>query len=364
MTTKSFPLASLIVILMGILLTNSAGFNENNSRLTTSCTSTSQCITFDLEIPNIETSELIVNDIKYASFAIEGEGCTYDHDRPMLPAISRFVVVPPRDGLDLVYHSSEPQRFDISEPVVLCRDEDLTTSPFPLLAYGGVRQHGYYPPVIAEMSEPFIIRGVRLVKVTTYPIQYNPATGEYFHREHITAEIRSTKEAPVNPVEHLLRHNRSRVFLDFIEALAINGDQVRRDQPDDEAPEYVGHYLVVTHENCLQYAAPFIEWRRKAGYKVEILSLSANNAGDEEFVSDAIQEIYDDYLDDGIDPFDFLLLIGDRTQHQYGPNAQWILNAESGVSIWGNPPHADYEYACLEGRDDHHPDVGFARWPN
>ena len=30
---------------------------------------------------------------------------------------------------------------------------------------------GLYPPLVAEMSEPFVIRGVRLVKVTTYPVQ-------------------------------------------------------------------------------------------------------------------------------------------------------------------------------------------------
>ncbi|MBT7616086.1 MAG: hypothetical protein HN590_02240, partial [Calditrichaeota bacterium] len=215
---------------------------------------------------------------------------------------------------------------------------------------------GLFPPVIAKMSEPVVVRGVRLVKITTYPVQYDYDNNNYIHHDQIETKIRFTDTEPVNPARHPNRRNRSREFLKFIEALAINGDIVRRDDPEDDMEtEYVGHYLVVCHEDVLEYAAPFIEWRRKSGWKMDILSLSPGQAGQYNTVMGLIRGLYNGYLDDGIDPFDYILLIGDRARYMHGPAAQNILQA--------NQDHADYSYALLEGNDDF-PDVAISRWPS
>ncbi|MBT3233938.1 MAG: T9SS type A sorting domain-containing protein, partial [Calditrichaeota bacterium] len=220
---------------------------------------------------------------------------------------------------------------------------------------------------IAEMSQPIVIRGVRLVKVDTYPIQYNYESESYLYYPHIETEICYTDAPPVNPVRNPNRSNRSREFLKYIKEFAINGDIVGRDDPDgDRIPEFLGHYLVVSHENCLEFARPFIEWRRKSGYKIDILNLTANQARNSALVKREIQERYDEYLNNGIDPFDYILLIGDRNLYWESPRAEWILHSFFGESTWGGDDfayHADYLYACLEGgNNDRYPDVGISRW--
>ncbi|MDP8228023.1 MAG: C25 family cysteine peptidase, partial [Candidatus Electryoneaceae bacterium] len=321
-------------------------------------------ISLSFDLSNVDPSQVEENGDMYDSHLIVAEGMTYEYNRPILPMVSRFVVVSPDAGIDLVVHSDEPRRAPAGHSPALCLDEGLPESKLAN-CYELRPDDGIYPPQVALMSEPFVIRGVRMVKVTTYPVQYDPATDEFIYNEHIETEIITTDEPGINPVYQPIRRNRSREFLKFIRNFAINGDIVGRDDPDEGERPYVGHYLIVTNHNCLEFAGPFIEWRRKAGYKVDIYDVGNNNRNIDA-IKTGIQSRYDDYLDDGIDPFDYILLIGDRTTYQYSrPQADWILQSPVGNSVWGGAPHADYEYACLEGgNNDRHPDVAIAMWPN
>ncbi|NQU06002.1 MAG: hypothetical protein HQ568_07905 [Calditrichaeota bacterium] len=319
-------------------------------------------ISIDFSLETLNTADLNINGETYSQITIGGEGITWEYDKPVLPAVGRLVFVPPDAGIELIVHASEPRIEKAEFSPTICNDEsvDKTSVHFQL-----AQPSELYPPVIAEVSEPFVIRGIRLVKVTTYPVQYNAATGEYLHYDRIETELRFTDNDPVNPAYFPERRNRSPELTKMLRGLAINGDQVGRDDPGrDTEPEYVGHYLIVTHENCLEYIADFIEWRRKSGWKMDIYSVPSNHALNTNTIKNQIQERYDAYLDDGVDPFDHLLLVGDRSAYTSGCNdmgSHWQIAAETGSSRWGNPPHADYRYALLEGNDDM-PDLGISRW--
>ncbi|NQU05437.1 MAG: hypothetical protein HQ568_05030, partial [Calditrichaeota bacterium] len=314
-----------------------------------------QSISMNFEISELEIHEVVKDNQSFDSFAIPGEGTTYDYGRPLLPAISRFVVVPSQSGLSLVIETDEPRIIKASNPPAICDDEELTSSN-----YSDLPDDAIYPPIIAEMSEPTIIRGVRLVKITTYPLQYNSVTNEYIHRPHIRTDIVTTGSEPVNPTVHSDNRRHSDYFLRYIEDMAINGSDIRRDNPGDVEPPYNGHYAIATNDECLPYIIPFIEWRRKAGYKVDVLSFrNGGAAGNASGIRTALQNLYDEYLDNDIEPFDLLLLVGDRTNAIGGVG--WILGSFQGNSTWGGAPHADYEFGLLEGNDNH-PDVGIGRW--
>jgi|GEM_PF-2571944 len=187
----------------------------------------------------------------------------------------------------------------------------------PILGWQDYPDDGLFPPMAAEMSKPSIIRGVRVVKVSVYPVQYNKTERKYIIHDRIETEISFTDAEPINPVLQPTRRHRSQQFLRVIDGLTLNGDDIARDDPDfGEAASILGHYLIVTIDNILEYSAPFIEWRRKSGYKVDILSLSRGQAGQPSLVKREIQARYDEYLDDGIDPFDFVHLIGDRSAYE------------------------------------------------
>ncbi|NQU04442.1 MAG: hypothetical protein HQ568_00005, partial [Calditrichaeota bacterium] len=353
---KHLNLSLLILLLTLSTALASDDVSLNLNKNVTILSADNQSISMNFELSELEIHEIVKDNKSFDSFAIPDEGITYEKGRPILPAVSRFVIIPPRAGIELFVEADEPRIVKAANPPAVCNDENIES-----LSLADVNDYGLYPPVIAELSKPTVIRGVRMVKITTYPIQYNPSTNEYLHRDRILTKLVFTDDEPVNPARVPIRRNRSRNFLKYIETLAINGDQVGRDDPDIE-PEYIGHYLVVIQEAGLQWVAPFIEWRRKSGYKVDILSLTSGQAGSAGTVEGLIQDRYDAYLDDGLDPFEYVLLVGDRTAYENAPGPGWVLQAHVGQTAWPNAHHGDYLYGCLEG-NDHHPDVAITRWP-
>ena len=63
----------------------------------------------------------------------------------------------------------------------------------------------------------------------TYPVQYDRQNNRYIYNDRIDAELSFNDSAPVNPVLSDVRRNRSREFLNFIRALAVNGEDLGRD---------------------------------------------------------------------------------------------------------------------------------------
>ena len=352
--------SAIMLILFGSASTAFSSEMVAETQHVTVLSSTANEIVLDFNLSGV-SNEIITRDGQdYQFFSFSDEGIFVESGKPVLPAVSRFVVVPPQTGLRFVVHDDQQRHLRSTHSPILFEADQISAT----VDNDDNEAEELIPSVVAEMSEPIVIRGVRLVKVTTYPVQYNPASKTYLVNNNIQTEIQFTDDEPANPVYHPNRRNRSRQFLKYIRALAINGDEVGRDDPDrDTEPEYIGHYLIVTHERCLEFAAPFIEWRRKSGYKVDILSMTSGQAGNPGTVKDLIQDRYDEYVDNDIDPFDEILLIGDRAHYYYTQAANWILRPYRGNPTWGNDDRADYLFACLEGgNNDHHPDVGFSRW--
>jgi hypothetical protein len=307
-------------------------------------------ITFDSRTLAREEDSTVA--IKGGDWVLPGEGQLTVEGKPLLPAISRFVVIPPDKSVELVIRDGSVRRVAAERsPKPFAADtEQVAMKPKKWETNGG----GLFPPEISEMSDPMVIRGVRLVRVTTYPVQFEEQTQTWLIHDHIEADLRFSNNLPANPVQVPIRRHRSQTFLKFIRILAINGDRVGRDDPDLEIePAYAGHYLVVSVEECLAAAAPFIEWRRKAGYKVDIFSVPSNHAQDTLWVKNGIQTRYDSYLDQGIDPFDMILLIGDHSYGGMEPREEALI---------ANPNYG-WDYTLLEGdNNDFIPDVAFGHW--
>jgi hypothetical protein len=284
-----------------------------------------------------------------------GTGITYNYNKPILPFISKVIIIPPQAAVKLNVEVGDIRVVPLDSSPRICLDEEVRCVDHIDDDYE------IYPPQLAEISTPYVIRGVRMVKLTLNPVRYQKSTNCLIFCDNLQAELEFTDDEPINPVEHPNRSHRSSEFMKFLDQYAENSEIIRRDHVDEI--EYKGdHYLVVTHEGCLPYVAPLIEWKRKSGHKVDILSIPNNISRDPEQIKPLIQERYDAYLEDGVDPFDQLLLIGDRSGYVWTGPGPWQLEAERGESIWGGgASHADYKYALLEG-DDNYPDVGFARF--
>jgi hypothetical protein len=305
-------------------------------------------ISLSFELSDLERREVVKENETYDVIGLPDEGMIYAYGEPLLPSMSRFVVVPPDVGIELIVRTSEPRRTQGKNSPAVCDDEGLNQTMFREFT---PNRNSRFPAEVAEMADPYVIRGVRVVKITTYPIQYEYETNSYIEYDRIDTELRFTDDPPVNPARVPIRRNRSKNFLNFIDGMTMNGADVGRDDPDTE-PEYIGHYCIAVMSQVQRYAAPFIEWRRKSGYKVDVIRATS---GDYSSVKQSIQRLYDGYLDDGIDPFEHLLVIGDRPSYGHGPAPGAVMTAYSNSG--------DYWFGCLEGNDEV-PDVGIARWPS
>ncbi len=359
---KRYDLLLLVLLFITVSFSTVIGsdfqsMNDHASILSSDASS----ISLEFNLNNLESESILVDGEDYMALRINGEGAILKYGKPALPMVSRFVVVPPDVGVALDFSVGNQRREKAELPPKLYLEEGARGGPLQRDS----EAKEIYPPIAAEMSEPFIIRGVRIVKVTTYPIQFDPENNEYLHNENIRTSILYTNDEPVNPVLVPIRRNRSQVFLKFIRDFAINGDIVGRDDPDlDEVNPYLGHYLIVTHENCLEHIGEFIEWRRKSGYKVDILI--ATDPEDPNTTHNEIRDRYHEYLDQGIDPFDFLMIVGDLDNlERLRIDGEWMLIPPEGRSTWSPyNPHADYYFGCMNGDDDQYADVGIGRWPS
>jgi len=265
------------------------------------------------------------------------------------PVVSRFVSIPPEGRFEVVASPPEVQRLRLEDvPSLAASLVGLKNSEKP------------YPVQTYEVSRPLVVRGIRMVKVTFHPLQVVTNTGELILNRSQRLELRFGDPGGENEVAlpFQIRSHRSR---EFERALRLITDSPPVRDLHEGVPEPAGHYLVVTHPQALQYVAPFVEWRRRSGWRVDILTIPENHVRNPREIKALIQARYSAFLDRREDPFDQILLVGDREYYTWPPVAGWILDAEAGESVWSRPTHADYKYACLEG-DDNYPDAGIARW--
>ena len=147
-------------------------------------------------------------------FSIPGEGFTYENGCPVLPAITRLVVVPPEAGVELVVNAGETRRVDAAVGPVICEDENYM-----------IREEDagsdLYPSDFAKMGDPIVIRGIRMVPVTTYPVQYDNRNNCYLVRDRIETELVFTEAEPVNPAYVPNRRNRSPELLKLMRGIFL-----------------------------------------------------------------------------------------------------------------------------------------------
>jgi len=257
-------------------------------------------------------------------FRIPNEGINGREGYPDLPAISRWVGVPDHGRLELSYDISSEQRIAGSPPAIYRGEtEDGIINRNLLNVIDGI-----YPPEPLIMSRPMVMRGVRVVLLTFYPVHWDVASEEYIQVQSFTAEIKAVPGDGINEVESLNRRP-SKGFDRMLDALLVNPP--RRDQPDET---YLpGGYLIVAGEDAPEAVQEFIDWKRRAGHPVELLTIDGNEIG----VGELHVLIREQYEELG---FEFLVFMGTDDADQGSP-----------LHIPFDNEYYDIFYAQLEGND-------------
>ena len=304
----------------------------------------------EFRLEDLTRREIVVGSEVFDRYAIQGEVLSGPEGWPELPSVTRFILIPSRSGVSLEIEHLESRIERFANPMPrqpLIPDEelhrmiesadrsavvDLVTDPASL------EHDGFWPPQVAELGQPAIMRGYRIIPLIIHPVRYNPRTREIEVIEVIDIDLDfSSDENMVNLVDRPDRPRPSRTVSKIVNDLVIN-PLPRRDP--DEADGSIAYVLGTGNswDNVLDELEPLIEWRRKMGWTVGTIRVA--NTQNRQTVKAAIQEAYDEW---DIPP-EHVVLCGD-TQGQF-PMAYWDV----GVNIaW--PYESDHQYIELEGND-------------
>ncbi len=233
---------------------------EPSSSLKIDCTTTPKLVRFAAEVNslNFSTSE------EGMIWRIEDEGVAGIDGMPDLPAVSRWVAVSATGDLSLSVsvHNQTRRSGDVPARFRNLEEEGKATEHSELLALTGL-----WPPQVAIMSQPMVWRGIRLVNLVIYPVQWDADAQEYVLNEGVTTEIIRGDGVGENEVVPGYREP-CRDFDLAIRSLVVNPPA--RDDSDESYPP--GSYLVVANENYPEVVDDFIEWKRESGHKVQVLT--------------------------------------------------------------------------------------------
>ncbi len=309
------------------------------------------------------SSDLLFSQSSAASIYDLEEGYT-SADGRHLPAVTYWVVVPPRDKVELEMVSQEGRR--LSTDISAAADPYIDSQAVTLNA-GSLAQAD--PPDAAVTGKPVIMRGVRMVPVTVYPLQLSG--NEAFENRRVTVDLKLAHGDAENPRLSLRPIPMSDRFADIIDSYTLNPPHNLTPRRDPAATELARMLIMYPeaidneeNEGALEWIDNFADWKRRQGLMVDIEPIDVEH-NDAEDIKDVIRDYYDP--DEG-PPLEFLVIIGNEDINEledaryendvelFFPTYQFEIIGEDDTTTG----YSDHEYSTLEG-DDLAPDIIVSR---
>ncbi len=297
-----------------------------------------------------------------ALLRVPGAGVAGAVGDPALPVLRTMIEIPPGAelGLELVPSGYTTLRL---------LDQGLADrlmprqSPVPKLpgAEEGIpfienvkaySQDSFVPAAELYIVDRAVVRGRHIALVEIPLVRYNPAEGMVLVLQGASVRVSARGGSPESA-----RRNHAR--LDSVALAPLAEQAIAGSLVPAAAPSYGGRadaggaaegaegLVVVVHDAFEAAAQPLIDWKRKSGYKVEVIKTSSLGASPTDTdLKAALQTRYDSWSQPSLG---FVLLIGDT---DFTP----IHNGSGG----GKSQVTDNWFACLDG-SDYLPDVAIAR---
>jgi hypothetical protein len=311
------------------------------------------------ELPEFQTEQLSIQGDQFDKFTIEGESVAGPAGWPELPNVTRYYLVPPRSGIGLEISKIEsrtesgvfpyPRQLLISESdaVNFIGPGEDGNNVDQAISEECLEYDGFWPPQVAELGKPVIMRGYRIVPVIIHPMRWNPRTSEMEIVESLEFKLDFTSDQnKINLVENPNRPRPSQSVDRIVRGLVENSPLPRRD--DVRGGSLI--YVTPDRNDVVEAIAPLVEWRRRMGWTVEIARVQNNNTT--AAVKAVIQEAYDEW---DIPP-EHIILVGDANGGNYG-----LGFYDERRDYASYPYETDHHFGCLEG-DDIIPEASVGRF--
>jgi len=294
----------------------------------------------EVDVPEVTIGKCDAAGQKALSITIPNGSISLDKAFPQLPRLTAMLMVDPFKNPVFQVKPVQTEIVDLDARVIpskgsLTRNIDPNTVPF---VYGDVyAQDRWYPAdnELVALSEPFIMRDIRGVRLLVNPVQYNPVQNKLrIHRRLNISVVGGTGTAiNVNRAPQRI----SRAFEPIYRSVFANFDKAATRLPRLEEN---GRLLIITADTFADAMGPFVAWKKKCGIGVSLVKMSEVG----KTAVDIKNYIQADYNKGGLT---HIMLIGD---------------AEQVPTLKGVKENADSDpcYTKLAG-DDHVPDCIISR---
>lgn len=262
---------------------------------------------------------------KFLDFVVNEEFGSIDSiGLPKLPTLTFMFAIPYDSKIpNLVLHDIQKDEIFLSHKILPVQ-EPISTNPNDLIPEFTINNDYYQSTgvnnIVTEITDDFIVAGVKGIRITITPFAYNPIQNKITIRKNINFEIQlpglvSKKSAS------------SSILDSYFNSLFVNN------VPSSKSITK-GNYLIITapeYESTITY---FANYKRNIGYNVTVASTNITGTT-KESIKSYIQARYDNTSTRPV----FVLLVGDVDKIPC-----WV--GEHRIE-----PRTDLYYATLEGKD-------------
>ena len=319
-------------------------FDQTAARITGS---DSHGLTIELDVPDFQLTAESLNGNQYSRLKIPGWGVTGEFGRPELPVISRMIALPYEAKIEYSFEIIESetisgldiaplQHYKSDNPAVAAADFILDDQTYT--------SDKLYPESRITVSDPVIMRDLRMARVTVNPFRYNAARRELEVVKRMRVNISFVDDAnPVNPKINR-RGKVSSSFLPLYRSIAENYDDLELDEVVVR-----GGYLFITPNTTVNPAlAELVDWKKEKGFPVTVVTTQEIGTS-----VTAIRNYISNAYYTWENPPDFVVLIGDMNGSLTIPTDYYYCGP-------GDNSVTDHVYAKIEGVD-YFPDVMLGR---
>lgn len=227
-------------------------------------------ITLDFEIGNFTLENVEKNGVAYSSIDFPVKVTTMEKGFAKLPFVHASVVLPDDGEVSVEVVSEKYRDIKLDHPLlpsrgVIYRNEKPENIPFITDAKSIVNK--WYPEEPVKISEPYIIRTVRGANVYVFPFRYNALKRTLRVYTSISVKVKTDTSVSLNP----LTENLSSLPASMN---SLFKDMFLNYQPRRSLSEY-GEILVIYTPRDASVIQPYVEWKRKKGFKVYTSQVAA-----------------------------------------------------------------------------------------
>ena len=319
-TTLPWPLLALLML---VPLTLAAQTLPGGSAFSISRNSTDG-IQISFQLPDWHLETVQRGGEAVGSVRVDGIPNLFIGEEETLPVFSAMVAIPYTGGVSLRFADGsvplrESVRLDFESALAAQQNEGKS---------GG----SLYPAASAQISEPMVLRDLRVVTLNVHPFQYDRAKGELIVRENITISLDFDSSASVNEMEPPLSY--SPAFAKIYEGLVLNRTQfMGREDPVYARPRLLviyGNYSDVPYQTQV---GNYVSWKRQKGYLVTAVSTATAGTS-----FSAIKNYISGQYNNLSTRPDYVVLIGDA--------------GSGSMPVPTNGSYRDYDYTLLAGNDN------------